>query len=49
MNFRNACVKVSDSRSMLSMVNRYVTKLEHEVFVESQPLCGGRGRAMVNS
>ena len=31
------------------MVNRYVTKSEHEVFVDCLPLCGGRDRAMVNS
>ena len=31
------------------MVNRYVTKLEHEVFIDCHPLCGGRNHAMVNS
>ena len=30
------------------MVNRYVMKLEHDLFIDCHPLCGGRDRAMVN-
>ena len=49
MNLRNTCVEVCDSRSMHVLVNRYVTKLEHEVFIDCHPLCGGRDHTMVNS
>ena len=31
------------------MVNRYVMKSEHDLFIDCHPLCGGRDHAMVNS
>ena len=36
MNLRNTCVKVCESRHA-PMVNRYVMKLEHEVFSDCLP------------
>ena len=37
MNLRNACVKVCDSCSNARMVNRYVTKSEHDLFIDCLP------------
>ena len=37
MDCRNTCVKVCDSRSNARMVNRYVMKLEHDLFIDCLP------------
>ena len=38
MNLRNTCVEVCDSRSMhVYMVNRYVMKSEHDLFIDCLP------------
>ena len=37
MNLRNTCVEVCDSQQHARMVNRYVMKLEHDLFVDCLP------------